>query len=349
MQAPVSGRVPVSLVIPAYRAETYIANAIRSALNQACVPAEIIVVDDASPDATSDIAQRYGARVIRLAQNSGPSAARNAGVAAATQPWIAFLDADDVWLDGKLAAQWEAIVRWPDAGFCFTDYDAVYANGLVVPRETEADPGYALLEAAERAGDAVFFTPETFVHGLVKSMFVRQSSVVVNRDHYLACGGYDERLRLGEDYDFFLRLTARAPAISIERALVSYKRRSDSLSADPLEEIESIDALWTAVSERPERYPAGVVALIRRRRAATLRQGVHFAFRLGRFGEGAAFAKRACAFDRSPRGLALLAAARLLATPAGSATFRFIREAWRRRPGRFTHPAALHEFDASRF
>src|SRR5258708_6527428 len=82
-------------------------------------------------------------------------------------------------------------------------------------------------------------------------------------------------------------------------------------------------ALRTAVAERPERYPAGVVALIRQRRAATLRQGVHFALRLGRFGEGAAFARRACAFDRSPRGIVLVAVARLLATRAGSATFRF--------------------------
>jgi glycosyltransferase involved in cell wall biosynthesis len=327
----VPGRVPVTLIIPAYQAESYIAHAIRSAADQECAPAEIIVVDDASPDGTSDEARRHGASVIRLAQNSGPSAARNAGVGAATQPWIAFLDADDVWLDGKLAAQWDAICRWPDAGFCFTDYDAVYANGDVVSRETATDPGYALLEAAERAGDAAFFAPHALVRGLVRSMFVRQSSVVVNRAHYIACGGYDERLRLGEDYDFFLRLIGRAPAIAIERPLVTYKRRADSLSADPVAEVDSIDRLWRSVLKRPERYPPDAVVLIRKRRARTLRHGARLALRLGRFSEAAGFAARSLALGRNGAALVLLAASHVLATPAGSAAYRIVRATWRMR------------------
>jgi len=320
-------RIPVSLIIPAYCAQAHLADAITSVTAQACVPAEIIVVDDASPDNTSEIAAALGARVIRLAQNAGPAAARNAGVDAATLPWIAFLDADDVWLDGKLAAQWQAISRWPDAGFCFTDYDAVYANGRVLPRETAADPGYARMDAIEREGDAAFFTSNAMVRGLIDSMFVRQSSVIVNRELHQACGGYDVRWHLAEDYDYFLRLSGIAPAIAIERSLVSYRRRPGSLSADPLAEISAIDALWTSILAEPRGHAPLTLDLIRKRHPAILRRGAVLALRLGRFRESAAF-------SRSLRAPLLLAAARLLDTPTGSAAFHAARSAWQRRPGR---------------
>lgn len=327
-------RVPVSLIIPAYRAEAHLADAIRSVTAQACVPAEIIVVDDASPDRTSEVATELGARVIRQPQNAGPAAARNAGAAAAVQPWIAFLDADDVWLDGKLAAQWEAICRWPDVGFCFTDYDAVYANGRVVAREGGAERGYANMAAAERAGDAVFFSGDAMVRGLIESMFVRQSSVVVNRALHLACGGYDTRWRLAEDYEYFLRLSAAAPAIAIERSLVAYRRRSGSLSADPLAEIAATDALWTTILREPGAHSPLTRSLIRARHAALLRRGTMIALRLGRFREAAEFARRSYALDRSPLAPVLLAAVRLLATPTGSAIFRSVRAAWHQRSAR---------------
>lgn len=327
-------RAPISVIIPAYRAEAHLAGAIRSVTAQACLPAEIIVVDDASPDRSGEIAAELGARVIRLPQNAGVAAARNAGAAVAVQPWIAFLDADDVWLDGKLEAQWQAICRWPDAGFCFTDYDAVYANGRVLPRETAADPGYARMRAAERAGDAAIFSSDAMVRGLIRSMFVRQSSVVVNRALHLACGGYDARWRLGEDYDYFLRLSSIAPAIAIERSLVAYQRRAGSLSADPLAEIASVDALWSAILREPGEYSPVTVTMIRKRHAAMMRRGSVLALRMGRFDESADFARRAHAIDRSLRAPMLLAIVRLLDTPTGNAVFRAARNAWRRRPGR---------------
>lgn len=251
--------------------------------------------------------------------------ARNAGVAAATQPWVAFLDADDLWAEGKLAVQWEAINRWPDAGFCFTEYDTVYANGHVVPAEMTHDSGYALLQAVERTADAGFYTADTFVPALVRSMFVRQSSLVVNRELFVASGGYDERLRLAEDYDFLLRLIAIAPAIAVERSFVVYRRRADSLSADPLAEIRSIDALWATILERPQRYPKNACACIKRARAATLYKGAGTALRLGRFRSAAEFARGALTVDHSPRAAALLGASRFLATPLGTAVYRCAR------------------------
>jgi glycosyltransferase involved in cell wall biosynthesis len=115
----------ISVVIPAYNAQASLGAALESVLGGSLTPAEIIVVDDHSIDRTVEIARSYGVRTIVQPQNAGPSAARNAGVAAARSPWIAFLDADDTWFQEKLASQWATVQRWPDLGFCFTDYDVV--------------------------------------------------------------------------------------------------------------------------------------------------------------------------------------------------------------------------------
>ena len=93
----------VSVVIPAYNREAIIGRAVLSALSQRPHgPAEVIVVDDGSTDATGDVAERLGARVIRQ-ENKGEGGARNAGVAAATSTWLAFLDSDDEWLPQHLS------------------------------------------------------------------------------------------------------------------------------------------------------------------------------------------------------------------------------------------------------
>jgi glycosyltransferase involved in cell wall biosynthesis len=96
----------VSCVIPAYNAERFLADAIESILAQTHALFEVIVVDDGSTDGTAGIAGRYRDRVRCVTQaNAGLAAARNAGVGAASGDFVAFLDADDLWLPEKLARQ----------------------------------------------------------------------------------------------------------------------------------------------------------------------------------------------------------------------------------------------------
>lgn len=95
-----------SVVIPAYNAADTIADALSSILTQSISPAEIIVVDDGSTDATASIVKTFGSPVILLSQhNQGCGAATNAGMYRVVSPLIAFLDADDVWLPGKADTQ----------------------------------------------------------------------------------------------------------------------------------------------------------------------------------------------------------------------------------------------------
>src|SRR4051794_4178924 len=99
--------LPISVVIPAYRRADLVRRAVASVRAQRpAQPAEIIVVDDASGDGTADAARDSGATVVVNPANVGEGAARNVGVRAATQPWIALLDSDDEWLPDHLSRLW---------------------------------------------------------------------------------------------------------------------------------------------------------------------------------------------------------------------------------------------------
>ena len=110
--------LPVTVVIPTFRDGEALARALSSIAGQTRLPAEVIVVDDAGEDpALEAIAARAGIanlRILRLSRNVGPGGARNAGIAAARQPFLAFLDADDEWRREKLERQM-ALMLAPDA------------------------------------------------------------------------------------------------------------------------------------------------------------------------------------------------------------------------------------------
>ncbi|MHB1099234.1 MAG: glycosyltransferase family 2 protein, partial [Burkholderiales bacterium] len=106
-------KVPVSVIIPCYRCAETIARAVDSVLKQTLPPEEILLVEDCSGDDGNTLAVLHSLqqnnpfiRVIPLAKNGGPAAARNAGWDAAKQPYIAFLDADDAWHPKKLEIQY---------------------------------------------------------------------------------------------------------------------------------------------------------------------------------------------------------------------------------------------------
>ena len=116
---------PVSVVIPAHNAARFIGQAVESVFLQreaaANLDLDVIVVDNASTDATCECVRRDFGSKVRLVHEPKPSAAcaRNTGIAAAKAPLIAFLDADDLWLPGKLADQCAALTAQPDVSLAF--------------------------------------------------------------------------------------------------------------------------------------------------------------------------------------------------------------------------------------
>ena len=126
---------PIAVIIPCYRCRIEVARALDSVLNQTLQPAEILLIDDASGDGTLDMLRKLEAlyaprvKVIVQAQNGGPGLARNAGWEAATQPWLAFLDADDVWHPRKLEIQWAWLTAHPEVVLC--GHDSRFSEGRI--------------------------------------------------------------------------------------------------------------------------------------------------------------------------------------------------------------------------
>ncbi len=161
--APTGSRIPpnlISIVIPVYNGEEFIAEAIQSALAQDYRPIEVIVVDDGSTDRTRDMVRKFPAVTLVEQSHRGAGAARNAGVRASTAQFIAFLDADDLWIPEKLSRQIERLTS-------DDDMEAVFGHVIQFhdqrPGESEAMsspiPGTMLIRRAafDRIG---FFSEE---------------------------------------------------------------------------------------------------------------------------------------------------------------------------------------------
>ncbi|MFN8492866.1 MAG: glycosyltransferase family A protein [Caldilineaceae bacterium] len=116
----------VSVIIPVYNGERYLSAAIESVLAQNYRPLEIIVVDDGSTDDSAAVAKRFPAHYVWQAQ-SGASAARNHGIALAQGEFLAFLDADDLWVEDKLQCQTQALATDPELAMVFGQVEQFYS------------------------------------------------------------------------------------------------------------------------------------------------------------------------------------------------------------------------------
>jgi glycosyltransferase involved in cell wall biosynthesis len=205
----------VSAIIPAYNAEAYVEQAVRSALNQRDVAVEVIVVDDSSTDGTWERLGSFGSDIVMVRQpNGGPAKARNRGARLARGEWLAFLDADDEWLPGKLATQLRA--AGTDSGLVYTDR---YNVGDVARVNERQSDGVRLWE-----GD--IFRP------LLALNFITTSSVIMRKDWFERLGGFEEQLVGTEDWDLWLRYAAENPVRLCREPLTRYRWHNSSLQSN---------------------------------------------------------------------------------------------------------------------
>jgi glycosyltransferase involved in cell wall biosynthesis len=123
--------VQVSCIIPAFNAAAYVGAAVESILQQTHPPREVLVVDDGSTDKTASVVEAFGPRVTLLSRpHGGAAGAKNAALEVARGPYVAFLDADDVWVRDKLARQLAHCATRPDIDLCFTAYDNFWISEL---------------------------------------------------------------------------------------------------------------------------------------------------------------------------------------------------------------------------
>jgi glycosyltransferase involved in cell wall biosynthesis len=196
----------VTVVIPVHDRAAMVAEAIASVRAQTYRDLGIVVVDDGSSDGSAEAAEAaladatVPARVVRQPQR-GVAAARNKGAAVLDARWIAFLDSDDLWLPQKLERQ----IAW-----------------------LEARPEYRLAQTGERWCDAGRHRNPRQRHRKEERLFLRSlacclvspSAVVIARELFAACGGFDEAFAVCEDYELWLRLTACERVGLVPEALV---------------------------------------------------------------------------------------------------------------------------------
>jgi glycosyltransferase involved in cell wall biosynthesis len=223
----------VSVVIAAYNCADYIAQTLRSVLAQDPAPLEVIVVDDGSTDRTREVAASFPSdRVILLSRSNsgGPSAPRNAGIERARGRYIAFIDADDVMLPGKLAGALRLFEREPALGFVFGDFvkfDAV--RGEHPGTFLEGYRHFAALRK-RKAGDAGFVIAAGDAYDcLLSENFVGTSGVVVPKEVLRRVGVFDETLKAGEDFDLWLRIASAYDIGFVDAVGHRYRVRGDGI------------------------------------------------------------------------------------------------------------------------
>lgn len=218
----------VSVILPTYNCAKYLETALTSALQQSGVSIEVLVVDSSTDDSCTNISKHADPRVRYVFQEPrGVSAARNLGVQHAQGEFIAFLDADDEWLPGKLSLQVSAFQRFPDAGLVFTD-TMMFSDAKVVQ---ESMSKQRLNDWCQTHGSEV---PGWYYGSLYGQLLVRNcmntSSVVVQRKALEQFGTFDENFTVGEDYDLWLRIAREYPMVYLDRVCCKYRLRADGLS-----------------------------------------------------------------------------------------------------------------------
>ena len=204
----------VSVVVPTFNRSATIDRALGSVMAQTRPPDEIVVVDDGSTDTTSALVRRDfpEARVIEQ-DNRGVSAARNRGIRSSSGDVIAFLDSDDEWLPNKLEKQLAEMTRFPDRPLCHTD-EIWIRRGRRVNQ----------MDKHKKYGGFIF-------KRCLPLCVVSPSSALLRRSLFESVGLFDESLPACEDYDMWLRITARHPVLYLDEPLiVKYGGHEDQLS-----------------------------------------------------------------------------------------------------------------------
>ncbi|MBV8361871.1 MAG: glycosyltransferase [Deltaproteobacteria bacterium] len=206
--------IRVSTIIPVFNGSVTLAAAIDSALSQRFQGQEVIVVNDGSTDATSMIIASYGSKIRAIDQSRrGASAARNAGARIAGGEYFAFLDADDLWLEGRLAKSCAALDVNANAVLAFSDLIPMNDGGqLDEPWVIGRPPSLGDLQT--------------------RGCGIYPSAVTMRRSVYEACGGFDERLPRLADHYFWMLARELGEFAYVAEPLAIYRTTDFTLLAD---------------------------------------------------------------------------------------------------------------------
>jgi len=267
----VTGRPVIGVVVPAYQAEAFLGQCLRSLQAQSVPDWECVVVDDGSSDATAAVAigiAEDDARVRMVRQdNAGPGAARNRGLRelADEVEHVAFLDSDDLWVPKALEALTALLDSRPDAVGVYGYADYIDAEtrpalpGLHVRRQQDRRVVQGHRLVALPPGHDSTFADLVVYNGLWPSAVGLHRRAAVNR-----VSGFDESLRQQQDVDLYLRMSRHGPFPVLDEQVAWYRRHEGNLTADSQRNWYYADLIrhktWRDPSNSPQQRRAAVRA-----------------------------------------------------------------------------------------
>ena len=213
----------ISVIIPAYNAQHTILETIESVQQQTFKELEIIVINDGSTDQTLDkVKSIKDSRILVFDYpNSGASIARNRGISKASGDYISFIDADDLWTKDKLEKQLTALQNNPQASVSYSWIAIMLEN-----KESSAD------RVSYFPGKKVFFEGNIYSQLLLENFIANGSNILAKKEAIASIEKFDSSLKIGEDWDFYLRLAAKYCYVLVPEHQVIYRKSSTSLSTD---------------------------------------------------------------------------------------------------------------------
>jgi len=206
----------VTAIIAAYNAQRYVEQAVRSVLEQTVEDLEVLVVDDGSTDETPEIIRRFDDPRVRIFRqpNAGQTVAKNRGIYESTGRYVGFCDADDRWHPQKLEKQLPVFDRSAEIAVVYSSERSIDEVGNSIPDRVDAVRRGRVLD-------------DLFIEN-----FVPFGTAIVRRSCLLEVGGFDESLRMGIDWDLWLRIAAKYEFDYVPDDLSIYRKWSGQMSTD---------------------------------------------------------------------------------------------------------------------
>lgn len=248
----------VDVILPSYNCGKFLVDAINSVLIQSIYVNKIIVVDDGSTDNTRQIVAskaKSNKKIEYIYQtNKGLSAARNTGIKQSTASYLAFLDADDIWLPGKLESQIRKFetTKYNNLGLVYGEYLDIDEDGNPINNyggfrlhhEIKGNVSKKLIECNYATGSG--------------------SAVLVKRECFDQVGMFDETLKACEDWDMWMRISQKYSFEYVDAPLVKLRRHQNSMQANHWHMISNHVKLIAKMKQTKLSVPAAMNRSIRR-------------------------------------------------------------------------------------
>ena len=208
----------VSVIIPSYNCETYIAETINSVLAQDYPSIELLIIDDGSTDDTCKIIEQYSNRLKLIQQqNAGVCVARNRGIREAHGDYICLMDHDDYWFPDKISLQIKAFQNHPEVGIVYSEFKRWYPNSNGLHPPTDGFRDYHHESDIDEAFSGWIY------HQLLLDCWVLTSTAMFRSDIFQTCGYFDESLPFSEDWDLWLRISLHQQFLKLRKTTTLYR------------------------------------------------------------------------------------------------------------------------------